>query len=102
MSIRIIKYREMESPIGTLVLADAGRGLCHIEFGRFTEETASRLQRWSDRWYGESVWAADPAVLEEEANQLQAYFRGERTGFDLQLDMQGTPFQLKVWQRMFL
>lgn len=32
------------------------------------------------------------------AEQLDAYFRGERKQFDLPLDALGTPFQKSVWQ----
>jgi methylated-DNA-[protein]-cysteine S-methyltransferase len=36
------------------------------------------------------------AVIE----QLDAYFRGELTAFDLPLDLHGTPFQRSVWARL--
>jgi len=37
-----------------------------------------------------------PLLLEAE-QQLAAYLSGSRTGFDLPLQPQGTPFQQKVW-----
>jgi methylated-DNA-[protein]-cysteine S-methyltransferase len=37
-----------------------------------------------------------PAVAE----QLDAYFAGEARGFDLDLDMRGTPLQREVWRRL--
>jgi len=36
----------------------------------------------------------------ENLKQLQEYFDGERTSFDLPLDVQGTPFQLAVWTEL--
>ena len=30
--------------------------------------------------------------------QLEEYFAGERHRFQLQLDLRGTPFQLRIWQ----
>jgi O-6-methylguanine DNA methyltransferase len=33
----------------------------------------------------------------ETARQLDAYFAGRRTGFDLALSLAGTPFQQRVW-----
>ncbi|WP_225845321.1 methylated-DNA--[protein]-cysteine S-methyltransferase [Streptomyces sp. HPF1205] len=36
-------------------------------------------------------------VFAEAAAQLTAYFAGDRTGFDLDLAMDGTPFQVRVW-----
>jgi methylated-DNA-[protein]-cysteine S-methyltransferase len=38
--------------------------------------------------------------LIETARQLTAYFAGTLRIFDLPLDMQGTPFQMSVWQEL--
>ena len=39
-----------------------------------------------------------PLVLQEAVVQLQSYFEGKRTEFDLPLHPQGTDFQQKVWK----
>jgi methylated-DNA-[protein]-cysteine S-methyltransferase len=31
---------------------------------------------------------------------LRAYFRGKRKDFDLPLDLEGSPFQLRVWESL--
>jgi hypothetical protein len=36
-------------------------------------------------------------ILTEATRQLRGYFAGERTTFDLPLDMRGTDFQKSVW-----
>ena len=38
--------------------------------------------------------------MRRTARQLAEYFAGRRTGFDLPLDLRGTPFQLAVWQSL--
>jgi len=38
------------------------------------------------------------SLLAELARQLDDYFQGERTYFDVPLSLRGTPFQLAVWQ----
>jgi len=40
-----------------------------------------------------------PLLLELE-RQLRAYFRGALRVFDVPLDMQGTPFQKRVWREL--
>lgn len=40
---------------------------------------------------------AEHPVLVEAAKQLERYFAGERTAFDLPLDFNGTDFQKSVW-----
>lgn len=39
-------------------------------------------------------------LIKETAKQLREYFNGERRTFDLPLDLEGTPFQIKVWQEL--
>ncbi len=42
----------------------------------------------------------DDAANREAIEQLQEYFDGKRTHFDLPLDVQGTPFQMAVWNEL--
>ena len=39
-------------------------------------------------------------MLDATAAQLDEYFAGTRTAFDLPLDLHGTPFQLAAWQAL--
>jgi methylated-DNA-[protein]-cysteine S-methyltransferase len=41
-----------------------------------------------------------PETLEDCAHQLNEYFEGERTTFDLLLNPEGTDFQRRVWQQL--
>lgn len=41
-----------------------------------------------------------PEVLQEAVSQLNEYFEGKRTDFDLKLNPQGTEFQQKVWKSL--
>lgn len=41
-----------------------------------------------------------PKVLEEAVSQLQEYFDGKRTDFNLKLNPKGTDFQQKVWKSL--
>lgn len=41
-----------------------------------------------------------PQALQNCVNQLNEYFRGERTEFDLKLNPQGTSFQKTVWEEL--
>ena len=47
---------------------------------------------------GEAV--RDPERCEAVERQLGEYFKGTRREFDLQLLLQGTPFQEKVWSEL--
>jgi methylated-DNA-[protein]-cysteine S-methyltransferase len=41
-----------------------------------------------------------PSCLRPCIMQLEEYFHGERHIFDVKLDLQGSPFQLKVWNEL--
>lgn len=79
----------MDSPIGPMTLtADDGRlsGL-YMEVSRYPLDPAERGER-------------DDAVLADAVGQLEEYFAGERTEFDLELSLAGTPFQQRAWKAL--
>ncbi len=41
-----------------------------------------------------------PSCLKSCIIQLEEYFHGSRKKFDLKLDLEGTPFQVKVWNEL--
>src|SRR5260370_16599715 len=45
-------------------------------------------------------WKLDKEPFAEVIRQLQAYFRDELKEFDLPLAMEGTEFQLRVWNAL--
>ena len=49
-----------------------------------------------------SLDGSEPAVkvLKQAVRELDEYFAGKRKSFDVRLDLQGTPFQLKVWKAL--
>ncbi|HWK25539.1 MAG TPA: methylated-DNA--[protein]-cysteine S-methyltransferase [Solirubrobacter sp.] len=50
--------------------------------------------------YTPSARAHDDAAFTDVKQQLDEYFAGERTAFDLPLAPQGTPFELTVWEAL--
>ncbi|WP_293307074.1 methylated-DNA--[protein]-cysteine S-methyltransferase [Mycolicibacterium sp.] len=81
-----LHYRTVESPVGPLTLAGEGSTLMHL---RMTEQTHE-----PDR----SGWApAGPDAFSDVIEQLNAYFAGSLTEFDVELDLVGTEFQRRVW-----
>jgi methylated-DNA-[protein]-cysteine S-methyltransferase len=73
----------IKTPIGFLDIAGTEKGLQQINFLDFKV----RLKRM-------------PACLKMAADQLEEYFAGKLTKFTVPLDLEGTPFQLKVWEEV--
>ena len=48
----------------------------------------------------EDGWIRDDAALDAWRTQLDEYFDGTRTAFDLPFRLYGTPFQVEVWEQL--
>lgn len=95
----IIYYDEMDSPIGPLTLFATEAGLCNIEFGTFTD-THLAMEKWAKKVMLVGEFVQDRERLEQVTTQLSEYFAGNRTTFDMPLDLHGTSFQQKVWEEL--
>ena len=78
------------SPLGTMLLARTTAGLAGAWFER-------------QKHHPDAIGAAerdDDPLLADAARQLGEYFAGERSEFDVALDLQGTQFQRAVWNAL--
>ncbi|MDV3127957.1 methylated-DNA--[protein]-cysteine S-methyltransferase [Mycobacterium sp. 21AC1] len=80
-----LRCRTVESPVGPLTLAGREDRLMHL---RMVDQTYEPSR---------SGWNPDEDAFPEAVEQLAEYFAGERTVFELELEMVGTPFQRRVW-----
>lgn len=71
-------------------------------FGRIgVEEEDGFLTRIQLPGRGEGeAQAPEPPVVREAFRQLEAYFAGALTAFELPLNPKGTPFMLRVWEAL--
>jgi len=84
-----MNYTHIDSPVGPLLLVADEAGLREIRFVKGRTSTRPHPS-----------WKENRVALQETIRQLQSYFAGELEEFDLPLAPEGTPFQLKVWQRL--
>jgi len=90
----MIFYIEHPSPVGSLLLAATAEGICGIYF----EE--HKHFKGKDGWQRASTQSVAWNHLQATAQQLDEYFAGQRTVFDVTLDMTGTAFQRSVWDEL--
>jgi len=87
--LKSIYYTSYESPVGPLLLAGDADALRLVSF----ESSKHAAPPQAD-------WKQDKAPFAEVIRQLQAYFRGELRKFDVPLALEGTEFQLNVWNAL--
>lgn len=80
-----IHFRVIDSPVGPLTLAGRNGTLNHLRMVGQTYEPKRE------------GWEQSDDVFPEAAEQLAAYFAGELTDFDLDIELAGTSFQRRVW-----
>jgi methylated-DNA-[protein]-cysteine S-methyltransferase len=79
----------MDSPVGTLTLVATDGVLC----GLYMDEQRHRPQQ-------EVFGRRDDTYSHDVIEQLNAYFAGDLKDFDLELAMNGTEFQRRVWTEL--
>jgi methylated-DNA-[protein]-cysteine S-methyltransferase len=86
-------YETMPSPVGELLLAgeQTRDGLALTSVSMTGQRNAPRPH---------AGWRHDPEAFADVTRQLQAYFTGELTTFDLTLAPRGTPFQQRIWRAL--
>lgn len=85
-------YDVIDSELGPLLAAVTDHGLARISFAPDPERELEALARIA----GPRVLRS-PRALDETRRELDEYFRGRRTVFDLDLDLRGLPaFTLRV------
>jgi methylated-DNA-[protein]-cysteine S-methyltransferase len=86
-SMSATHWTVMDSPVGEILLESDGEALTVVSMGPY-RRPAGEPDDGSTK------------VLVEARRQLDAYFAGELTEFDLPLNPAGTPFQRSVWEQL--
>lgn len=84
-----VKHTTITSPIGRLLLVGDEQAL----HGLYMLDGPKPLALDPD-------WIEDPAPFAAVITQLREYFAGDRTDFDVDVELHGTPFQQQVWQAL--
>ncbi|WP_419854996.1 methylated-DNA--[protein]-cysteine S-methyltransferase [Candidatus Poriferisodalis sp.] len=84
-------HTTIDSPIGPLGLVATDEGLRAVSWRG--DETSVKLP-------DDMVEDPDHPILRQAAHELNEYFDGDRTSFDVPLDLRGTPFQEAAWRAL--
>jgi AraC family transcriptional regulator of adaptative response/methylated-DNA-[protein]-cysteine methyltransferase len=90
----LLRYGFADTPFGTALLAETPRGLAHLSFIEVAGEPRAQQALLAS-------WPAAAAVRDDtRAAELATRIWSDRAGAPLRLQIQGTNFQLKVWQAL--
>jgi methylated-DNA-[protein]-cysteine S-methyltransferase len=93
-----IAYHVMSSPLGLLFLARGEAGLLHLEF--MDRKSIKRMIAGHGERHPDATWEPSLLELKDAVDQLEGYFCGALTQFELKLTPAGSEFQHTVWKEL--
>lgn len=96
--MRTIKITRYASPVGEMIVGSCGGRLCICDWAveRRRATIDRRIQRHLNARYEEGT----SAVIERAVEELDEYFAGKRTTFDIPVVFTGSEFQCAVWSEL--
>ncbi len=91
-----IGYTIVNSPLGRMMVAATGRGVCFVGFG----DTDAFLMSELKKDYPTAEVQRDKTGFGKWVNAIVENLNGRRPHLDLPLDVQGTAFQRQVWEAL--
>jgi AraC family transcriptional regulator, regulatory protein of adaptative response / methylated-DNA-[protein]-cysteine methyltransferase len=92
----VIRYTTVETPVGVVLAASTERGICSIRVG---QDEMSLVKEVFVEFPHASI-VRDDESLRDVAIVLASAVRGEDDAGVLPLDLQGTAFQIRVWESL--
>ena len=87
-------YTIVDSPVGRLMVAGTGKGICAVKLG----DRDAHLEADLKREYPEASIARDQSAFDAWVRTLVRHLEGRRPDLNLPIDVQATAFQWTVWR----
>lgn len=94
--VDVLSYAVAQSELGIVLVARSGKGVCSILLGDSTHELAADL---ASRFPQSTIRKNESLIYADMAKVLR-YIEKPSVGLHLTLDMRGTPFQRRVWEKL--
>lgn len=92
----ILTYAVADCELGKVLVARSDKGVCSILLGDSAEELEADFAARFPR----SIRIAGEALVADDVEKVLRYVAKPSDGLHLTLDMRGTPFQRRVWEKM--
>jgi methylated-DNA-[protein]-cysteine S-methyltransferase len=87
----------MNTPLGPVTVSATASGISSVWLG---DTSGSPTVARASNSHSDTADGDGTRRLAAARAQLEEYFAGERTAFEVPLDLRGTPFQLAVWNAL--
>jgi len=91
-----IRFATGKSELGTVLVARSAAGVCAILIG----DGAQVLKRDLAEEFTDAKLVRDDRALRTDLDKILTFIKTPAKGFDLPLDIRGTPFQRRVWDAL--
>ena len=92
----VLSYAVADCELGKVLVARSAKGVCSILLGDNAEELEADL---ADR-FPQSTLVSSEAVMKNDVAKVLRYIAKPSGGLHLTLDMHGTSFQRRVWEKL--
>lgn len=96
MPADILSYAVADCELGKVLIARGAKGVCSILLGDSADELVEDL---ADRFPQATLIPSD-ATVKDDLETLLRYIEKPTDGLHLTLDMRGTSFQRRVWEKL--
>ena len=96
ISADVLSYGVADCELGKVLVARSARGVCAILLGDKAEELVADL---SSR-FPQSTLVVNYSAVKSDIAEILRYVEKPANGLHLDLDMRGTPFQRRVWEKL--
>jgi AraC family transcriptional regulator, regulatory protein of adaptative response / methylated-DNA-[protein]-cysteine methyltransferase len=94
--VEIFAYAASECALGQVLIARSHNGVCAILMGT---DGAALVADLAAR-FPQATLVANEAIIRDDLAKVIHFLDKPAEGLDLSLDMRGTPFQRRVWERV--
>ena len=94
-TVDIISYAISECALGHVLVARAAAGVCAILIG-----TAEDLEEDLAARFGKAGLVKNEAIVHDDLVKVIRFVDRPAEGLELPLDLRGTPFQRRVWEKL--
>ena len=98
MSTDVIVCRNLWSPVGDMIAGSTPRGICFLEW--HSRGGVEKIRERVEKRYRLKVVDGSHPHLDSLERDLGDYFDGSLSHFTAAVDLQGTAFELQVWNEL--